>query len=202
MRVQTWSILVCVWLAAGMLTGAGTVRAAGTALPTVAAIQGGSAQGALTTTWALGSANGATAPKPTTARPLMALLTWSYLPYGSSMPQYTVSTVLFGNGTSTILTSMRALYEVARATPSLYLVLGLTGNGRQAGRLGVLAIDTYHYTANTVLHGTAATYNTAASCGVVFAAAGKSYTVRGTAQPGPGGADFSHALLAGAAACS
>ena len=201
MRVQRWSILLCVVFLAGALSGAGGAQAASTGLPSVKPLQGGP-MGGLTTTWALGDASGAIVPKPTVAHPLTALLTYSYLPYPSEMPQYTASTVLFGDGTSMILTPVRAVFEVARAKPSLYLVLGWMGNGNKAGWLGVLAIDTYGFTVKTVLHSTMTTDSSAVSCGVVFSAAGNQYTVRGTPAPGPSGADLSHALLKGAVTCS
>jgi hypothetical protein len=201
MRVTKWSMIGCVALVAGMMAGTGGVRAAGRSLPSVPALQAGS-KGGLTTTWALGDTSGAVVPNATAEHPRTALLTWSYLPYPSEMAQYTASTDLFGNGASQILTPIRLPYEVARVTPSLYLILGWMGNGNRPGWLGVLALDTYRYTVNTVLHATVTNVDAAVLCGIVFTAAGKRFTVRGTSQPGPGGPDLSHALQQGAATCS
>jgi len=200
MKRVGWAV-IWLFVLVELAIGSGSSYAAGGSLPSLTPTEG--ATGGPTMVWSLGDQNhnygsGAIA---SSSRPFGALLTWNALSYGSEMPQFTLSTVLFGNGASTVLAPVRLPYEVAQATPSLYLVLGWMGNGRESGWFGVLAIDTYRNAVATVLHGPKAG-STALTCGIVFTAGGRQYTVRGTPAPGPGGLDLSHGLLRGAQACS
>jgi len=183
-----------------LLAGMGSARAGVTAAPIPSLTPMENTPQGPTTVWALGQglAQGNTASP---SHPLEALLTWTYLPYGSSMPQYTLTTVLFANGSSRTLAPMRAAWEVGRATPSLYLVLGWMGNGQAKGWLGVEAVDIYKYTVSTVLHAVPPAADPNLLCGEIFTVAGRTYTVRGTKVDSPIQVDFSHGLYVGETGC-
>lgn len=200
MAKRWWFVILCAAVAQCLPTASAQVRADTGTLPVVKSYTASGMAGQ-TVSWPMGDVNTLYNVKVSATHSLPALLTWSWLPYPSEFPKYTSTTILFGNGYSRTRNDFGIIWEVAQATPSLYLVLASMGHWAKPEGLGVTAIDTYHFTVRQALLITAAS-DAKLQCGVVFALDGRHYTVRGRPQFGEVHTDLTHALVRGLDTCS
>jgi hypothetical protein len=207
MTLKPWSAIACAALILGLFAHADSTRADVGSLPTIDILQKNQMnQLAGTANWTLGDINTLSTTKASPEHSLPALLTLSWL--GSivhgeaSTDLYTSSMVLFGNGTSQTRSDISWIWEVARAKPSLYLVLAMT-SVKMFGPpyITVLAINTYRFTIQEVLH-RGKLSDATLQCGMVFSTDGQHYSVRGTKYRAGGATDLTHALIRGVNTCT
>lgn len=207
MILKARSVITCIALFLSLLTLADGAQADVGSLPTVLPDHEPQAgQMAGTTNWALGDVNtlyGITKVSPSHSLPAVLTLSWvgSIVHGEGSTPLHTSSMVLFGNGASRTRSDVNWIWEVGRATPSLYLVLALT-EMKMVGpeSVTVFAINTYRFTVKDVLHSEGIN-EASLQCGLVFLVDGQHYTVRGPRYSRGGATDLTHALIRGVNTC-
>jgi hypothetical protein len=191
-------VALCV-LTANLIIGTRGAMADTGSLPSVPPIQQSRDCAQYSTTWLLGDIGTLYGTKPSPAHSLPAALTYTLLPYPADFARYTLLSILFGDGRVQTRTDIRLLWQVAKATPSLYLVLYYASQWGKRWNLTVLAVDTYRFVATTAYRSSPSAAEL--QCGVVFSAQGRHYTIRGKAVNGPLQIDLSHALIRGIDTC-